>query len=127
MVHISFLSLGLKITIHLAWKAQIPLLLAKEVTILAEYTDFFNVVLKKLTEILSEQTSINEHAIELKDNKQSIFRPIYNLDPVELEIFKTYIITSLANSFIWLFKSAANAFIFFVYKLNDNLRLCVNY
>ena len=43
VVSVSFLSLRLKMTIHLAWKAQIALLFAKKVTVLAKYTNFTNV------------------------------------------------------------------------------------
>ena len=48
VVHMSFLSLKSKMTIHLAQKAQTALLLAKKVTIPAQYSDFANVFLKKL-------------------------------------------------------------------------------
>ena len=40
VVHVSSLSLGSKMTIHPAWKAQIALLLAKKVTIPAKYLEF---------------------------------------------------------------------------------------
>ena len=44
-----------------------------------------------------------------------------------LEIFKIYIKTNLANSFIWRTKSFVGIFIFFVHKPNRNLRLDINY
>lgn len=40
---------------------------------------------------LLEHTNINDYAIELKENKQLLHSPTYNLEPVELEILKTYI------------------------------------
>ena len=43
VVHVSFLSLGSKMTIHPAREAQIASLLAEEVTVPAEYSDFANV------------------------------------------------------------------------------------
>ena len=46
---------------------------------------------------LLKHTEINDHVIELEENKQSPFRPIYSLGPVELEKLKTYIKTNLAN------------------------------
>ena len=47
-------SLGSKITIHLAKKAQITLLLAKKVTVLAKYSDFADIFLEKSANILLE-------------------------------------------------------------------------
>ena len=42
------------------------LLLVKEVTVQAKYSDFADVFLEKLANILLEQTNVNEHAIELE-------------------------------------------------------------
>ena len=47
MVHVSFLSLESKMTIHSAWEAQIALLLAEKVTVPAKYSDFADVFSKK--------------------------------------------------------------------------------
>ena len=74
-----------------------------------------------------ENTGINEHAIELEEGKQPSFGPIYNLGPVELETLKIYIETNLANGFIRLFKSPAEAPIRFDRKSDGNLHLCVDY
>lgn len=49
---------------------------------------------------LLEYTGINDFIIDLKKCKQLPFKPIYSLEPVELEAFKTYIKTNLANGFI---------------------------
>ena len=62
--------------IYLARKAQIALLLAKEVTISAEYADFVDVFLKESVEMLPERTGINEHTIKLEKNKQPPYGPI---------------------------------------------------
>ena len=93
-------SLELKMIIHQARKAQLALLLAKKVTVLAKYSDFANMFLEKSTNIFSEQTQVNEHVIELEKGKQPSYRPIYSLGLVELKTLKTYIETNLANSFI---------------------------
>ena len=76
---------------------------------------------------LSENTGINEHAIKLKEDKQSSFKLIYSLRPVELETLKIYIKTILVNGFIWPSKSPVGASILFDGKLDRSLRLCVNY
>ena len=113
--------------IHLAWEAQIALLLAKKATVPAEYSDFADVFSKKLEQVLPERTGINEHAIKLKNSKQPPYRPIYSLGPVELKILKTYIETNLTNGFIQLLKSSAGTAILFVRKPNNSLRFCVDY
>ena len=93
----------------------------------AEYCNYNDVFSAENAEELPENTGINKHAIELKESKQPPFSPIYSLGPVELETLKTYIKTNLANGFIQLFKSPAEAPILFDGKPNKNLRLCMNY
>ena len=87
VVHIS--SLRSKISIHSARKAQLTLLVTKEVTVPVEYSDFANVFLEKSANVFPERTSANEHAIELEEGKQPPYRPIYSLGPIELKTFKT--------------------------------------
>ena len=125
VVHVS--SLGLRITIHLANEAQLALLLAEEVTVPVEYSDFADIFLEKSANVLPEQTGANEHAIELEEGKQPSYGPIYSVRPVELETLNTYIETNLTNSFIRTSKSPASAPILFVRKPNGSFRLCVNY
>ena len=120
-------SLKLKMTIHPAREAQVALLLAKKVTILAEYLDFADVFSKKLANVLPKQTGANEHAIELEEGKQPPYKPIYSLEPFEFETLKTYIKTNLANDFIRALKSPVGAPILFVRKLNGSFCLCVDY
>ena len=127
VVHMSFLSLGSKMTIYPAWEAQIALLLAEKVIVPAKYLDFADVFSKESEEVLPERTGINEHAIELEDGKQPSYGPIYSLGPVELKTLKTYMETNLANGFIQPLKSPAGAPILFVHKPDGNLRLCINY
>ena len=125
VVHVAFFTL--KMTIHPAQKAQIALLITKEVTVLEEYLDFADIFLKKSAEILPECKGINEYTIKLQKDKQPLYGPIYSLGPVELETLKTYIMTYLANSFIRPSKSLAQTLTLFVQKPDGSLRLCVNY
>ena len=67
VVHVSILSLGSKMTIYPAGKAQTASLLAKKVTVPAKYSDFADVFSKKLAKMLPERTKINKHAIKLED------------------------------------------------------------
>ena len=95
--------------------------------VLAEYSDYSDVFSAENVAKLPENTRINEHAIELEEDKQPHFGPIYSIGPVELEALKTYIETNLANGFIRPFKSSAGTPILFDRKLDGNLRLYVDY
>ena len=66
-MHISFLKL--RKTIFLARKAQMALLLAKEVIVLAKSLDFADVFLEELPNVFSEQTRVSEHTIKLEESK----------------------------------------------------------
>ena len=59
----------LKIIIHPAQEAQIALLLTKEVIIPEKYSDFADIFSKESAEVLPKCTRINEHAIELQEDK----------------------------------------------------------
>ena len=125
MVHVAFLTS--KMSIHLARKSQIALLIAKKVTVLAKYSDFANIFSKKSSEMLLKYAGINGYAIKLENSKQPFYRPSYSLSSVELKTLKTYIKTNLANSFIRPLKSPAGAPILFVCKPDVSFRLCVYY
>ena len=92
-------------------KPQIFGLIAKKAPtkVSTEYLDFANVFSPDLASELLEHTRINDHAIELVDGQQPPYRPIYSLEPVELETLKAYIETNLANGFIKPSKSPASA------------------
>ena len=70
---------------------------------------------------------INDHAIELVDDWQPLYGPIYSLSPMELEILKTYIKNNLANGFIRPSKSSAGVPIFFNKKPDSSIRLYIDY
>ena len=120
-------SLRLKITIHPAREAQIALLLAKKITIPAKYSDFADVFLEELVNVLSKQTGVNKYAIKLKKGKQLPCGLIYSLRLVEFEILKTYIKINLANGFIRASKLPAGARILFIRKLNNSFCLYFDY
>ena len=98
VVHVTSLSLN-SMSIHPAREAQIASLVAEEVKIPTEYSDFSDVFLEEKASILSKVTELNQHAIELQKGQQQPYGPIYNLGLVELETLKTYIKTNLANDF----------------------------
>ena len=130
VIHIAFFDIhSQESNIHPSRRAQIAALVGNEAptSISTEYFDFVDVFSPKLISKLLENTGINDYAIELVDDWQSPYGPIYSLGPVELETLKTYIETNLANSFIKPSKSPARALILFDKKLNKNLWLCVDY
>ena len=97
-------------------------MLAEEVRIPDEYSDFADVFSEAKALVLPERTELNEHAIDLEDGKQPPYGPIYSLGPVELETLKTDIKTHLKTGFIQSSKSPAGALILFNKKLDSSLR-----
>ena len=127
VVHVAALAEPTTMPIHPSRQAQVAALTSEETGIPAEYSDFSNVFSSDSAAELPEHTGINDHPINLLDNKQPPYGPIYSLGPVELETLKTYIKANLASGFIRPSKSPASALILFVRKIDSSLRLCVNY
>lgn len=76
---------------------------------------------------LPKNTGINKYAIELIEGKQLPYKPIYILNPVKLETFKTYIKTHLKTGFVQPFKCLTGAPIRFNKKFDGSLQLYVDY
>ena len=93
-------SLNLVPGIYLNREAQIVSLLIKEVKIPGKYLDFTGVFSEEKFLVLPKRTELNEHVIDLENDKQPLYGPIYSLSPVELETLKTYIETYLKTGFI---------------------------
>lgn len=91
-----------------------------------EYDDFAEVFSDIDANKLPEHGPHN-HAIDLIDDRQPPYRPVYNLSEVELTTLRQYIDKHLANEFIRPSKSPAGAPILFVKKPSGGLRLCVDY
>ena len=100
--------------IYLSCQAQVAALMSKETGILAKYSNFSNVFSLNSAAELTERTKINDDPINLLDDKQLPYSPIYSLGPVELEMLKTYIKANLARSFIRPSQSFASALILFI-------------
>ena len=120
-------ALSIDSNVYSSRQARIASLDVEEVTSSAEYLDYTNVFSPDSAAELPEHTGINDHPIDLIDDKQPPYGPIYSLGPVELETLKTYIETNLANGFIRPSKSPAGAPILFIRKKDGSLRLCVDY
>ena len=119
----------LKLDVHFFCRPQVfGLIVEKAFTkVSAEYLDFVNIFSLYLGSKLTRYIGINNHAIELVDNQQPFYEPIYNLKLVELKTLKAYIETNLVNGFIRPPKSLANILILFDRKSDNSLQLFVNY
>ena len=127
MKHIVALAEPTTMLIYPTYEAQIASLTGKKIGIFAKYFDFFNIFSLNSTEEQLEYNRINNHPINILDNKQLPYSPIYCLDLVGLETLKTYLKANLAIGFIRLSKSPASTLIPFVQKKNGSLCLCIDY
>ncbi len=93
----------------------------------SKYANFADIFSPKLTAELPEHTGSNDYAIELVDNRQPLYGPIYSFKPMELETLKAYIKNNLASGFIRPSKSLVKAPILFDKKPDGSLRLCMDY
>ena len=114
---------------HPSKKTQIAYLKANETLtkVLSKYADLANIFLSKLAAKLPKHMKINDLAVELVNNWQLRYGPVYSLGSIELETLNSYIESNLVNSFIRLFKSPTGALIFFDKKPDGSQRLYVDY
>ncbi len=129
VVHIATFSVDLGGEVHLLRKAQIAYLKVCEalIKVANEYDDLADIFSPKLTVELSKYTRINNHAIELVDDQQLPYSPIYSLGLMKLKILKIYIENNLANGFIRPSKTSAQTSILFNKQPDKSLWLCIDY
>ena len=113
--------------IYLSSQAQVALLMSKETEIPTEYSDFSNLSFSDSAAEILEQIGINDHSINLLDDKQPPYNLIYSLGQVKLEILKIYIKVNLASSFIRPSNSPSHGPILFIQKKDNSLWLCIDY
>jgi hypothetical protein len=92
----------------------------------AQYNEFKEVFEKKNVDILPKQRHY-DCAIELQDEAQPPFGPIYNLSQIKLAELRANIDNNLCNFFIKHSKSLPRAPILFVKKKDGSLCMCINY
>ena len=100
--------------IYSCCQAQVASITSEETGIPAEYSNFSNNFSSECPAELPEYTRINDHLINLLDNKQLLYSLIYSLGMVELEMLKTYNEANLASGFIKLSKFRASTAKLFV-------------
>ena len=129
IVYVAALNVDSSDEVHPLKKAQITYLKVDEapIKVPSKYTDFADAFSPKLAGKLPKHMKINHHTIELVDDWQPLYGPIYNLASVELKILKAYIGNNLTNGFIKPFKSPIGVSSLFNKKPDSNLRLCVDY
>ena len=90
VVHVASLS-STALNVYPSRRPQISGLIAKEAPtkVFDKYANFADVFSPDLAVKLPEHTGINDHTIELVDDQQPSYGPIYSLGPVELETLKT--------------------------------------
>ena len=81
----------LQLNVYLSHRPQIFGLITEEAPtkVPAKYSDFADVFTPDLASKLPKHTGINDHAIELVDDQQTPYGPIYSLGSVELESLMT--------------------------------------
>ena len=91
-----------------------------------EYIKYFDIFSNSNTVELPSHEPTN-YIIDLLDEKQSSYDPIYSLNEVELNTLKDYIEINLTNDFIRPSTFSTRSLILFVKKPNEGLRLYINY
>ena len=97
-----------------------------EFKIFRELKEFQNLFDNEKIEILFEHNWA-KHVINLMKEKNSFFMSLYNLSQTKLTKLRRYIEDVFRKNWIQLFVSSANVSILFVFKKNEELRLCVDY
>ncbi len=92
----------------------------------SEYENFENIFSKKEYETVPESTRIT-YIINLKKGTEFLFRLIYSLSEKELRILCDYFIEKEAIGWIRWLKLSTGAPILFILKLDDLLRLYIDY
>jgi hypothetical protein len=72
-------------------------------------------------------TARTTHTIDLQNESEPPYGPIYKLSESKLEVFCNYLAENMERGWIKKLIFPAGAFILFVKKPDGSLRLCVNY
>jgi hypothetical protein len=92
-----------------------------------EFKNFDDIFSLKNEKILANRKKNVDHVIELKNDKQSSYEFLYNLFNFKLKILRLYLDDALTRDIIRHSISLIEISMFFVFKKNEKLRLCVDY
>jgi hypothetical protein len=93
-------------------------------TLSTRYKEYQDVFEKKNVDMLLQHHPY-DCAINLQEDTQLPFGPIYNLSQNKLTVLREYLNENLAKNFIELTKSLAGVHILFIKKKDGLLRMCV--
>ncbi len=92
-----------------------------------EFKEFDDVFSLKNEKILTNHKKNVDHVIKLKNNKSLSYESFYNLFNFKLKTFRLYLDDALTRNIIKHSMSLIETSVFFVFKKNEKLRLCVDY
>ena len=93
-------------------------------TYLTAYQDVFD---NKAAGMVPEHGRLNDHAIDVVEDKEPPYGPLYNLSQTELQVLREYLEDATEKGWIRRSTSPAGAPVLFVPKKDGGLRLCVDY
>jgi hypothetical protein len=92
-----------------------------------KYHDFLDVFFKQLVDVLSSHEK-HDHTIELKlETQESNYVSLYNMFEDELLLMKKYLKENLKKDFLKTSSVFFASLILFAKKLDEEIRLCMNY
>ena len=100
-------------------------MIEKSTTLSKKFIDYENMFFQKKTYVFNDCKK-NDHAIDV-ENIDFLYKSLYNLLILKLQILRKYLDNVLSKKWIRHSINFAKTLIFFVFKKNDELRLCVNY
>ena len=109
--------------IYITFNVEITFEMRRLFEFLKSYENCFDF---KNAKILFEHENEN-HVIDLMLDAKPLYELLYILFETELDVLKNYLLKNLILNRIRKSTSRANALMFFVFKKNDSLRLCVDY
>ena len=96
----------------------------------SELSNFINDLMKAFSKIASDSLNTHdqvEHLIDLVNDKIPKSSPIYNMSQNEFAIIRKYLESAQRKKWIRFSIAQCEAFVLFVKKSDEGLRLCVNY
>ena len=109
--------------ICITFNVEITLEVRRLLKFLKNYENCFDF---KNAEIFFEHEN-EDHIINLMFDAKPLYESLYIFSETELNVLKNYLLKNLILNRIRKSTNRANASMLFVFKKNDNLRLCVDY